>query len=169
MTDRSEVRRDAEEWKERLLVDSSGWAVVVTEKCDTILALLAELKQADRNAKIDAERLAKISRLKAQAERERDDANTRLQSLRWLLGLDVHEGEEEQSATASHANLDALLRDPAWSVPCSAEQREAALVEALRDFFTEHDGNSVAHNRTPSEATEAKMRAALAAQEQAGT
>lgn len=39
----------------------------------------------------------------------RSEAETRLHSLRWLLGLDTHEGEEPQLSEVSHRNLDILL------------------------------------------------------------
>lgn len=58
------------------------------------------------------EALAALDALVAYAGRyrqERDAYATELHSLRWLLGLDTHEGEEAQSEDESVANLRGLL------------------------------------------------------------
>ncbi len=79
--DREQTRRDAEDY---ITAPRGVW----TTTKRIIGALLAELEQA---------------------EQREATANTDLHSLRWLLGLDTHDGEQPQSRSECHRNLNVLL------------------------------------------------------------
>ncbi len=152
MTGREQVRRDAIAWLERSR-DSKSPSIAQIHAA----TILAELEQADRRWDDEHEvRLENLARAK-QAERERDE---------WMApfngsGIEWHEGLPSPYTyqASDFSKLVAAVHEYESRV-LAAEQREAELVEALREI-ADSDMDSLVVDQP------ALARAALAAHEQA--
>ncbi len=162
MADRSEVRRDIRERRER----------GTTPRAEDVDFLFVELEQAERERDEARENIKRQIRLGTEEVRaERDDALRKRDGLMAQLGRTEYRLAvlknlaPAENAAYTQADLDFFAdnTDDYAARAFQAEQREAALVKALREIVLAPGGSADLNSRERKIA-----RAALAAHEQAG-